>query len=348
VHSHLSSAAYKRRFDSGPTYSIRKRRKIQCERCGTEMQARHLPNHLLHSHNIYHDVSAAGSVAMSLGRAPPHYTISMPRTDMRVTCPVDGCPAHVCDRFGLRRHFMFRHPSSTLIILEEGLLPKCEFCRMHIPLASVRTHSSTALCRQGTALRQKEARLQENRHAREVVFSVHSIPLESVSSSSYLGRPVTTHCDDWTALHKNLTKARKRWALISRVLARERANPKVSAMFYKAAVQAVLLYGCETWSITSRMLDVLDSFHHRVARKLTRRFPYYLRLADLWVYPSISDTLEQAGMLTIQEYISRRRQYIIPYSKTRPILTACLQAGRGSIPNRRFWWDPPYFKTKPG
>jgi hypothetical protein len=117
-------------------------------------------------------------------------------------------------------------------------------------------------------------------------------------------------------------------------------------MFYKAAVQTVLLYGCETWSLTSRMLNVLDSFHHRVARKLTRRFPYYLRLADIWIYPSISETLEQAGMYTMQEYISRRRQYILPYSETRPILQACLQAGRGSFPNRRFWWDPPYSKME--
>jgi hypothetical protein len=191
---------------------------LQCERCDTDMQARHLSDHLLHLHNIYHDASAAGSVAISLGQAPPHYTISMPRYDMHVTCPVDGCPAHVCDRFGLRQHFMFRHPTSTLIILEEGLLPKCEFCRMHIPLASVRTHSSTALCHQGMALRQKEALLQENPYAREAVFSVRTVPLEMVSSYSYLGHPVTTHCDDWTALHKNLTKARKRWALISRVL----------------------------------------------------------------------------------------------------------------------------------
>ena len=120
-----------------------------------DIQARHLSTHLLHSHNIYHDASAAGSVAILLGRAPPHYTISMPRSDMHVTCPVDSCPAHVSDWFGLRRHFMFRHPTSTLIILEEGLLPKCEFCRMHIPLASVGTHSLTALCHQGLALDRK-------------------------------------------------------------------------------------------------------------------------------------------------------------------------------------------------
>ena len=44
-----------------------------------------------------------------------------------------------------------------------------------------------------------------------------------------------------------MKKARLRWAHTSRVLAREGARPKVSGFFfYKAVVQAVLLYGSET------------------------------------------------------------------------------------------------------
>jgi L-rhamnose mutarotase len=240
---------------------------------------------------------------------------------------------------------MFRHPACTLAILEESLvpLPRCPSCRMHLPLTSVCTHTSTALCRQGTLLRQKEALLETYRLAREVIFSVRDTPLESVSSFQYLGRPLSSFGDDWAALRKNLDKARSRWALISRVLAREGANPRVSAMFYKAAVQAVLLYSCETWSITSDMLAVLESFHHRVVRRLTRRHAYYLRHADLWVWPSITAALEECGMYTVREYISRRRQYLLSYSETRPLLASCHQAGRGSYPNQRFWWDKPFF-----
>jgi hypothetical protein len=214
---------------------------------------------------------------------------------------------------------------------------------MHLPLASVRTHTFTALCRQGTLLRQKEALLESYRLAREVVFSVHDTPLELVSSFNYLGRPNSCFGDDWAALRKNLDKARSRWALISHVLAREQANPRVSAMFYKAAVQAVLLYSCKTWSITSDMLAVLESFHHHVVRQLNHRHAYYLCHADLWVWPSITEALEEAGMFTIREYISRRHEYILPYSETHPLLISCHQAGRGSYPNQHFWWDEPFF-----
>jgi hypothetical protein len=53
------------------------------------------------------------------------------------------------------------------------------------------------------------------------------------------------------------------------VLAREGASLCVSATFCEAVVQSVLLRGCEIWAIASGMLSALESFHHRVARRLT-------------------------------------------------------------------------------
>jgi hypothetical protein len=75
-----------------------------------------------------------------------------------------------------------------------------------------------------------------------------------------------THAHDWAALHKNLDKARMRWAQISRALPHKGVAPQVSVVFHKAAVQAELLCGCETWTTTSCVVSVLESFHHRVAR----------------------------------------------------------------------------------
>ena len=43
----------------------------------------------------------------------------------------------------------------------------------------------------------------------------------------------------------------------------------MSEFFYKAVAQAVLLFGAETWVLTPRMEQVLDSFQHRVARRIT-------------------------------------------------------------------------------
>ena len=57
-------------------------------------------------------------------------------------------------------------------------------------------------------------------------------------------------------------------------MSREGADPKVSGSFYKAVAQAVFLFGAETWVLTLMMERALDSFHHRVARWITRKQPW--------------------------------------------------------------------------
>jgi hypothetical protein len=100
--------------------------------------------------------------------------------------------------------------------------------------------------------------------------------------------------------------------MIQRVLARETASHRISTIFYKATIQTVLLYGSETWVITDEILQLLTSFHHSIARRLTNRHPRPLpeTETDKWTYPSIQDTLQQAGMFTIEKYLQRRRNYL--------------------------------------
>ena len=84
---------------------------------------------------------------------------------------------------------------------------------------------------------------------------------------------MTAGDDDWLAVVGSLGKARRSWGWFSRVLGREGADPKLSTTFYTAVVQAVLLFGAETWVLTPRMEKALDSFQSRVARRTTGRQP---------------------------------------------------------------------------
>jgi hypothetical protein len=47
--------------------------------------------------------------------------------------------------------------------------------------------------------------------------------------------------------------------------------PKVSAVFYKAVVQSVLLYGSETWNLTKTALAWLEGFHIRAAYHMAKK-----------------------------------------------------------------------------
>ena len=65
-----------------------------------------------------------------------------------------------------------------------------------------------------------------------------------------MGRVLTGGCDNWIAVTVNLYKASKSWVRMSRILVREGADPKLLGHFFKAVVQAVLLFRAETWALT--------------------------------------------------------------------------------------------------
>ena len=110
-------------------------------------------------------------------------------------------------------------------------------------------------------------------------------------------------------------------------------------MFYKAIVQSVLLYGSETWTIRPAMLKVLESFHNRVARRLTGRLPYRSP-AGQWEHPSLEGALEEAGMYPMSHYLGERRNRLVDHVATRPVFDLCVGAGRRSGSVRRMrWWN---------
>ena len=66
--------------------------------------------------------------------------------------------------------------------------------------------------------------------------------------------------DDWPAVVRNLARTKSVWRMMSRILSREGATPRVSGFFLKAMIQAVLLFGAETWLVTSYMGKALGGF----------------------------------------------------------------------------------------
>jgi hypothetical protein len=55
--------------------------------------------------------------------------------------------------------------------------------------------------------------------------------------------------------------------MIRRVLVRENANARVPGYFYKA----VVLYGCETWTLDEAKLNALRGFHNRLTRGIAHK-----------------------------------------------------------------------------
>ena len=91
--------------------------------------------------------------------------------------------------------------------------------------------------------------------------------------------------DDCPAVIQNLTKAQKVWQIISRILRREGARPRVFGFFFKSVFQLVLLFGAEMWVVIPCIGRVLGGFQDKVPRRLTGSLTLW-RLYGRWEYTS--------------------------------------------------------------
>jgi hypothetical protein len=137
--------------------------------------------------------------------------------------------------------------------------------------------------------------------------------------------------DDWPAVLRNMTKARQKWAYISQILRWEGATPRISAMFYKAVVQTVLIFGSESWVLDPSMLGKLEGFNQQIARRLTSRAPVYLRSEGTCQYQPLGNAMEEAGVYSMDEYINRCRNKMVDYVTTRTIYTMCHETERRGL-----------------
>jgi hypothetical protein len=341
ISSRQSDDAYKRRMTgSGESFKERQRRKVVCPVCDASLAQSSLQHHLRVQHGQTTPVGHEPAPAVGL---PAEYLVSFPKTVTSIDCPIEGCPGKATSRANLRAHFMHRHVKDTLIILDEGSFPhpRCEYCDMFVPRPAVyTTHPNTAMCKNGADRKRQRLAVAESRQAKEHVLMARGVPLETVSIFKYLGRLLSNTDEDWPAVYANLRKARKSWARISRILARDGATPRVSGMFYKAVVQSILLFGSETWVVTKPILQALEGFHKRVARRLSGKTPYLCQATGEWIYPPIDKALEEVGLWPIEKYIEKRQNTVADYVATRPIFELCTEAEwqSGSATSRR-WWD---------
>ena len=90
-----------------------------------------------------------------------------------------------------------------------------------------------------------------------------------------------------------------------RILSREGVDKRVSGNFFKA----VLLFGAETWVLTPRIKQALESFQHRAALWITGRKPQ--RRGDgHWTYPLLKEAMKEAGFEGIRKAATRRQNTV--------------------------------------
>jgi len=165
---------------------------------------------------------------------------------------------------------------------------------------------------------------------------------------SMLAHNWAQHSASTRSMKSNSGRARYKWHKLSKLLTREGSNPRIFGMFHKAVVQTVLLFGCESWTVTDAVWNVLKGFCHRAAR----------RMADMmahrgpgggWIYPPLEEALKKAGLCTMEHCVYKRQQRMVDCISTRPIWMHCMAASRkpGTSPRTVCWWDQKRRQAKP-
>ena len=175
----------------------------------------------------------------------------------------------------LRDHFMYQNFRSQISVVQEGAeqLPRCELFGIHMPTGRLIKHSNTAICNRNTQIRWKRRDVAIEKKCTEATFSLTGeYGAESVKGFDlfkYLGRLLCRLEDRCLVVHRNMCKARQVWGHLVKLPWREWEDLFISSKFYHAVLQAVVLFGADTWVLMSEMSQKLEGVHVEFLRQVT-------------------------------------------------------------------------------
>ena len=142
--------------------------------------------------------------------------------------------------------------------------------------------------------------------------------IEGVDTFKYLGRILYWSEDNWLEVLRNVGKVRRVWNRLRKMPLREGAETRVSAMFYRAVVQTVLLFGAETWVLSEATLRNLEGLHIGFLRQITGKKAVQ-KEDRTWQKVAAEKALEKAGSQSRGIYIDRRQETVAEWVALRPI-----------------------------
>ena len=103
---------------------------------------------------------------------------------------------------------------------------------------------------------------------------------------------------------------------------REGAYPFVSAIFYRAVVQAVLIFGSETWMLLVAIEKRPEGFHMVFHQKVTGKTAC-LQWDGKWKRKGEASFLRETGPQNLGEYIYCKQTTVAEWVTLRPIYEVC-------------------------
>ena len=162
-------------------YEVWRKQRTECEICQKSLKKGSLQRHMEQQHGVKDGQYLCRKVEMS--KATFRVEIDKGKNNK---CPIPGCVGGAKDKFGMYRHFAWKHPEKDLSVDDDGVLVKCPKCKMHC--ADLEKHLKSKTCERISARRKNEELQDKQVMADEVKFYIKGEEIERARKFKYLGR----------------------------------------------------------------------------------------------------------------------------------------------------------------
>jgi hypothetical protein len=91
---------------------------------------------------------------------------------------------------------------------------------------------------------------------------------EKVEFFKYLGAMITSLSDIETEIKSKITVGNKCYHALGTVLKRRSISQSIKICLYKTIIRPVVTYGAETWTLTSKMGNMLMTWERKILREI--------------------------------------------------------------------------------
>ena len=284
-------------YAPGQSFKLFKRTRVPCPQCGAQLARGDLRRHL--TTRRCQLAAAAEAVARSrhfddraaditesddeplpavFGRVVARQRfgveavfVNMPFADGNDPTPCPRCrghPQYFSKRTAMNKHMQMIHGLSAVF---DPLRPNaspyvaCATCGMAVTSSFMDKHVNSSLCRQVLERNRKRALLKQS-FAPVQPIMIGGAPVERVFEFKYLGVWMVSYGGDELSLDRNTRSANASYGAMRDLLRNAQFAQRQRRQVIGVVVSAALLYGCETWDLTNRIIERLRGAQYRYLR----------------------------------------------------------------------------------
>lgn len=155
------------------------------------------------------------------------------------------------------------------------------------------------------------------------ILTIDGETIQEVEHFCYLGSDLAKDGGADMDAQSRIQKARQAFISLNNIWNSTQLSRNLKLKFFKSNCISVLLYGCETWKVTSKIENKIQVFVNRCLRRILRiRWPETISNAELW---------KQTNFEKMKLMIKRRKWNWIGHTLRRPA---------GSIAKTALDWNP--------